>query len=166
MELHHCPQCGEQLTTKKEDTHNRLYCQLCKVFVYENPVPVVAGVILNTQGKILLIKRGVEPCIGSWTLPSGFIEINEKPDECIIREIKEETNLDCRIKNLLGAYQQKGWRYKSVIVLAYLLDILRGEPKAGDDAVDIQYFSYEHLPDIPFQSHRVIIEDVIGKKNI
>ena len=160
MKLLHCSQCGKKLITKTENERERLFCQNCQEFIYKNPIPVVAGVILEQGNRILLIKRGMEPCINKWALPSGFIEINESPKECIIREIKEETNLNCRIKYLFGVYQQKGWRYESVIVLAYLLDIITGEAKAGDDAIDVCYFDYKKLPDIPFKSHKEIINDI------
>jgi 8-oxo-dGTP diphosphatase len=160
MEPVHCPQCGSELIPRKENGYNRQFCPRCISFVYENPVPVVAGIILDVENRILLIKRGVDPCIGKWTLPTGFIEIGEHPDVCILREVKEETNLECNIKKLFGVYQQKGWKYRSVIVLAYLLDNLSGEAKAGDDAVDVRYYEYETLPDIPFESHRHIVRDV------
>jgi 8-oxo-dGTP diphosphatase len=156
----HCPCCGATLVPAEEDGHDRQFCASCKEFIYENPVPVVAGVILDREKRVLLVKRGVEPCIGTWTLPGGFIEIGEHPDDCILREIKEETDLDCRIRHLLGVYQQKGWKYRSVIVLAYLLDVVSGEPRAGDDAVDIRHYEYSHLPDIPFSSHREILADL------
>ncbi len=156
----HCLHCGSELIPRKENGCDRQFCPSCNAFVYENPVPVVAGIILDTASRVLLVKRGVEPCIGKWTLPSGFIEIGEHPDECILREVKEETNLECKIRKLLGVHQQKGWKYRSVIVLAYLLDIISGEPKAGDDAVDIGYYEYEALPDIPFSSHRNIVHDL------
>jgi 8-oxo-dGTP diphosphatase len=149
-----------------ENGYERQFCQSCSTFVYENPVPVVAGVILDPEHRLLLIKRGVEPCIGKWTLPTGFIEIGEHPDTCILREVKEETNLDCTIKRFFGVYQQKGWKYRSVVVLAYLLDPGSGEPRAGDDAVDIRYYEYVALPDIPFASHQNIVHDLFGRSHI
>ena len=160
MKLLYCPKCGGKLFTKKEDDKERLFCQRCKEFIYENPVPVVAAVILDKEKRILLVKRGEEPCTGRWALPSGFIEIDEIPEESVIREMREEVNLNCRIRSLLGLYQQRGWRYKSVIVLAYILDVIKGNAKAGDDAVDLRYFDYQNLPEIPFKSHREIIEDI------
>lgn len=165
MELLHCPQCGTKLIPRTENGYERLFCPRCKVFVYENPVPVVAGAILDEKERILLVKRGVEPCIGSWTLPSGFIEMGEHPDACVLREVKEETNLSCRIQRIIGLYHQKGWRYRSVIVLGYLLDRTGGAPQAGDDAVDVSYYPYEKLPAIPFASHRNIIDDLFQKRS-
>lgn len=164
MELRYCPQCGTKLLIKEEDDRERLFCPRCKKFVYENPVPVVAGAILDKEKRVLLIKRGIEPCIGSWALPSGFMEMDESPEESIIREMKEETNLDCRVSKLLGLYRQRGWRYSSVIVLAYILDAVAGKAKAGDDAVELRYFHYQDTPEIPFKSHRDIIRDIFFEK--
>ncbi len=160
MELRYCPECGSKLIPRTENSCERLFCSQCNVFVYENPVPVVAAAILDERKRILLVKRGIEPCIGSWTLPSGFIEMGEHPDACVLREVKEETNLSCTIKRIIGLYHQKGWRYRSVIVLGYLLDAIDGVPQAGDDAVDIGYYAFGQLPEIPFASHRDIIDDL------
>ena len=164
MELKYCPQCGKRLCVKKENGSNRLFCKNCNKFLYENPVPVVAGIVLDKNKRILLIKRGIEPNIGSWALPSGFMEIDESPDESIIREMKEETNLVCRIRKLLGTFKQKGFRYKNIIVLAYLLDVVKGIPEAGDDATALRFFDVQNLPEIPFTSHRKIIRTLFSKK--
>jgi ADP-ribose pyrophosphatase YjhB (NUDIX family) len=160
MELNFCPQCGCSLTKKTEGTYERKFCLQCKHFIYENPVPVVAGIILEQDKRILLVKRGVEPCIGKWTLPTGFIELHETPEQCVVREVFEETNLKCHTKSLFGVYQQKGWKYKSVVTIAYRLTIESGTLRAGDDASDARFFSYNELPDIPFISHCLIIKDL------
>lgn len=165
MEPVHCPQCGSTLISRRENGYDRQFCQQCDLFIYENPVPVVAGIILDEENRILLVKRGVQPCIGKWTLPTGFIEIGEHPDDCVLREVEEETSLECRIIRLFGIYQQEGWKYRSVIVIAYLLETVNGEPKAGDDAVDIRYYAHETLPDIPFASHRNIVSDLFATAN-
>ncbi len=165
MKLNYCPECGNHLEVKKENNREQLFCSACDKFVYQNPVPVVAGLIQNQKKEILLIKRGIEPCRGSWALPSGFMELDETPQQCVLREIKEETNLDCKIVHLLGVYQQKGWRYKSIIVIAYILEPIGGKPEACDDADELQYIPYKSLPQIPFKSHRKIIRDYFVNSN-
>ena len=165
MKLIYCPQCGTKLVVKKENNRSRFFCPSCGIFVYENPVPVVAGVTFDSRGRILLIRRGIEPAKGLWALPSGFMEMDESPAVSIVREMKEETGLECDVENLIGVYHQKGWRYKSIIVLGYHLKTVGGKIVAGDDAVDVRYFAYDDLPEIPFTSHRHIIEDICYRKN-
>lgn len=62
------------------------------------------GIILNEQGEILLLKRKKEPESGCWSLPGGAIEYGESAEKAIIREIKEETNLDCYSILFIGYY--------------------------------------------------------------
>jgi 8-oxo-dGTP diphosphatase len=164
MEYNYCPICGSKLITKNENGAKRHFCKVCNRFIYKNPVPVVAGVIPDSENRILLIQRGIEPCKGSWALPSGFIETNETPQECIVREMKEETGLDTQIKEVLGIYQQQGWRYSSIITIAFILNIEGGKPKAGDDADNLSFFSSNKIPEIPFSSHRKILKDYFNAK--
>ena len=63
----------------------------------------VAVIILNEENQVLLQKRSD---VGLWGIPSGHIEIGETVSEAAIREIKEETNLDIRIKKLIGVYSE------------------------------------------------------------
>jgi len=163
MEYKYCPKCGNELRIRIENGIERLFCQVCNHFIYKNPVPVVAGIILDSKKRILLVKRGIEPCKGEWSLPSGFIEIDETPEQCVLREMKEETGLECRKERLFGVYQQKGWRYSSIIILAYILNITGGEAKAGDDAADLCFYAYQDIPEIPFISHRKIIKDIFSE---
>jgi 8-oxo-dGTP diphosphatase len=163
VKLNNCPQCGSELVGKKEGEYERAYCEECGEFVYVNPVPVVAGVIQDESERVLLVKRGIEPCINRWSLPSGFIEINETPEEGVLREIKEETNLTCAIKRLQGVYQQRGWKYESIIVISYVLEVVSGRPRAGDDAIAVDFFGYDSLPEIPFASHREIIQSIFNE---
>ena len=65
----------------------RLFCPKCGKIYYENPIPVVAVIARDNQGRILLIKRKVEPCKGEWALPSGFMEIEETPVQAVLREL-------------------------------------------------------------------------------
>lgn len=68
----------------------------------------VAVIILNEENQVLLQKRSD---VGLWGIPSGHIEIGETVSEAAIREIKEETNLDIRIKKLIGVYSEPDLRF-------------------------------------------------------
>ena len=127
--------------------------------VYKTPKLTGDGVILE-NGEILLIKRKGEPFKGKWALPGGFVEYNEKVEDAVIREIREETGVNAEIKELVGVYSDpKRDPRGHTVSIVFLLDIISGEIKCGDDACDAKFFNLKKLPDLSFD-HDIIISDV------
>ena len=102
---------------------------------------VTVDAIIEQDGKILLIKRKDEPFAGAWALPGGFVEYNESTEDAIIREAKEETNLDIAIKTLLGVYSKPGRDPRGHVISICYLASATGEEKGGTDASDAKFFS-------------------------
>jgi 8-oxo-dGTP diphosphatase len=138
------------------DGHKRAFCPECSWIQYENPLPCVAAFVQNDQGEILLVKRGVVPAKGKWALPSGFIEIDETPEEACLRELEEETGLNGRIRGLLGVFNQKSFLYKNVLIIGYEVQAT-GAICPGSDSSEAVFFSPENLPEIAFPSHQEIV---------
>jgi len=157
--IKYCPQCKYPLRRIKINKRRRLVCQRCGWINYENPLPAVVAVVRNNK-KILLVKRGIEPHKGRWTLPSGFIEIEETPRVACLRELNEETNLEGKVLKIIGVYSQRSKMYKNILVVACEVGVEKEKPVAGDDAQEARFFPVERLPSIPFSSHRQIIEDL------
>ncbi len=104
--MNFCPVCRAELSIKKLESEDRerLICisQTCTFIHYDNPMPVVAAVI-EYQGKILLAHNVQWPA--KWFgLITGFLEKAETPEQGIVREVKEETNLDAKVESLIGLY--------------------------------------------------------------
>jgi NADH pyrophosphatase NudC (nudix superfamily) len=99
----YCPRCSAELICKKVDHHTRKVCPVCNFVIYRNPAPA-SSVIITQDDKILLVKRKYNPFKGDWSLPAGFIEYDESPEQCAIRETKEETNLDVKLNKLFDVY--------------------------------------------------------------
>ena len=158
----YCPLCGSVLSSREEEGRERLFCPSCQWIHYENPLPSAAALVQNDTGEILLVKRGVEPGLGMWALPSGFIEIDEMPDEACLRELKEETGLEGEILKLIGVYSQKSQVYKKVLIIGYEVSA-GGHLSPGSDSLKAEFFPLEEIPDIAFSSHREIIRDGLGK---
>ena len=156
----YCPFCGTPLENKIVEGKEHLYCPNCDMIIWENPVPVVACVVLNEKGEILLVKRGVPPAKGMWALPSGFMEIGEQPDETAKRELEEETGLIGEVEEIIGIYGQSSLKYRWIISIGYKLRVVGGELRAGDDAEEAKFFSLENLPEIPFSTHIKMIEKI------
>ncbi|MGS2779269.1 NUDIX domain-containing protein [Robertmurraya sp. GLU-23] len=62
----------------------------------------VAGLVINEHGEWLVVKKKYGGLKGKWSLPAGFVDEGETADEAVIREVKEETGLTCRVEQLLG----------------------------------------------------------------
>lgn len=155
-----CPYCGGALIIKRIDGQKRFLCAKCGKILYMNPVPAVSAVVINEK-KILLAKRKKLPKIGSWNLPGGFLEPYEQPEEGVLRELREETGLKGESPKLCCAVTQKSNRYGSVLVLGFIILKVKGKLTPGDDTSSVKFFELDHIPHIPFPSHRKIISKAI-----
>jgi ADP-ribose pyrophosphatase YjhB (NUDIX family) len=88
----YCPYCGTALERKGFDGRDRQFCPDCREFVFQNPAPVGAVVVVDGD-KALLVERGIPPDRGKWTAPAGFLEVDESAREGAARELEEEAGL-------------------------------------------------------------------------
>src|SRR5439155_6973225 len=86
-----------------EDRH-RLACAACGHIAYVNPRLVVTTLPITGDGQIVLLRRGLEPGLGSWAQPGGFLEIDETVAEGAVRETLEETGLVVEPGEVVGLY--------------------------------------------------------------
>jgi ADP-ribose pyrophosphatase YjhB (NUDIX family) len=100
--IQHCKSCGNTVTYRLPDdgdTRERAVCNACHTIHYENPLNVV-GTVPVWGNKVLLCKRNIEPRFGKWTLPAGFMELNETVAEGAARETVEEAGAQFEIQEL------------------------------------------------------------------
>lgn len=117
--------------------------------------------IIMQGDQILLGKRKAEPFKGSWGIFGGFIEWDEKPEDAVIRETKEESGLDVISMKLLGVYGDPHRHPRQVITLAYKVEV-KGEAKAGDDIEEIKWVNKDAIPkDLAFD-HNTILKDYLA----
>jgi thiamine-phosphate pyrophosphorylase len=158
MEKIFCPRCGTKLEKCLLENRERDFCPACRLPVYENPVPATAAVAFNESGDLLLVRRGQKPGRGKWCLPGGFQETGETPEQCTLREFKEETGLDGRVLGLIALEMGHNPQAGEVLVAGYRVRAGEGDLQPGDDAVAADYFPLERLPELAFLSHVRIIE--------
>ena len=159
-ELGFCRECGARLDRKMSEGRERFFCPECGEIRYRNASPV-AGVFVTRGDEILMIKRGHEPQKGTWSLPAGYLEFDEKPVEAARRELEEETGLKTEAEDLelvKGIQLEHPDQY--VVGFAYTVPLEKasGTIKAGDDAEDTRFFRLEEMEDrsSSFESPRII----------
>ena len=162
IKFKYCPKCGKELVTKKVRTHDRLVCSSCEFIFFQNPKPSV-GVFIIEDEKVLLAKRALPPFKGYWDSVGGFIEEGESPQETAIRETKEETGLDIKILEILGAGKDK-YGDQDIVPIAILAEITSGDPHPNDDVDQLEWFPLEKLPsDLAFESNKKALNLIKNK---
>ena len=158
QEVKFCQRCGFRLSIKQIDRRERPYCPSCGLTVFHDP-KVAVVVLIVQEGKLVLVRRDIEPFIGHWSFPSGYVDRAEAVESGALREVKEETSLEIRLKELLGVYSQQG---NPVIVVAYTAEIVGGSLQAGDEVQEVGLFALDELPPLPFPHDDKIIHDFLN----
>lgn len=125
------------------DNLERDVCETCGFISYANPKLVVGAVVSEKTGKILLCKRAIEPRAGFWTLPAGYLELNETPDAGAAREAMEEANAKIAIDCLLAVYSIPRISQVQMIYRAVLDD---PEISPGPESVEVGLFDWSEIP--------------------
>jgi 8-oxo-dGTP diphosphatase len=153
----YCRHCGHLMGKAQVGGRTRLVCPDCGFVLYQNPVPA-AGILVEMEDGVVLIRRGHAPHQGRWALPSGFIEADESTEEAAIRECKEETGLDVELIELFGVDSFPEGPIQSGIIIFYRARPVGGHLRPGDDAVEAAVFAPDALPaDVAFRTHRTVL---------
>jgi len=159
VEKLYCPYCGSLLGTTEWEGRTRPFCESEGRIVYENPIPAATGVVVDPEGRLLLVRRNREPGRGRWALPGGFVETGESPIEAAVRELHEETGLAVSEPSLIDIIHQKSEFYgTSLLIIGYHFGRFDGNPRPGDDAGEVLFFDREDIPELAFESHRLIVD--------
>ena len=143
--IKHCKSCGTAVVYRLPDdgdTKQRAVCPVCQTVHYENPLNVV-GTIPILGDKVLLCKRNIEPRWGKWTLPAGFMELNETVSEGAARETLEES----------GAQFEMGEFFSLVNIprvgqvhLFYRAQLLSDQFDPGFETLEARLFAEHEIP--------------------
>ncbi len=148
----YCPKCGSTLDLSGVEP----VCSECKFIFYQNSKPCV-GIIPIKDGRALLCKRGAEPYIHEYDIIGGFLGNGEHPLTGLVREVKEELDLDLdtniKVVDLLGFYiNNYGSELIKTLDIFYIGEIVSGTPKFQDDIEGLEWHPIANLPKSPLLS--------------
>ena len=101
----------------------------------------MGAVVIDGQGRLLMIKRGRDPGAGLWSIPGGRIEPGETDAEALVREMLEETSLTVQVGRLLGRVRRPGLDGAVIDIRDYAATVIGGTLRAGDDAADARWIA-------------------------
>lgn len=153
------------------DNRERLMCHDCGFIHYRNPVVVVGAVATWNEGvepageRILLCRRAIEPQVGLWTLPAGYLEMEETTEAGAVRETWEEAQARISIDRLLAVYNVPRL---SQVQTIYRATLLSPDIAPGEESLEVGLFAWEDIPweEIAFPTVRWALHQhrsVIGK---
>ncbi|OIQ77086.1 NADH pyrophosphatase [mine drainage metagenome] len=142
--IRHCTACGTPVTYRvpEGDSRRRAMCPACGHIQYENPRNIV-GTIPAWDSQVLLCRRAIEPRLGLWTLPAGFMEIGESTEAGALRETREEAGAEVALDGLYAVI--------NVLPANQVYFFYRGaltEPRwqAGEESLEVRLFAEAEIP--------------------
>jgi ADP-ribose pyrophosphatase YjhB (NUDIX family) len=143
--LNFCSRCGAELLfgmVPGED-RQRSACPSCGHISYVNPRLVVTVLPITDDGRIVLLRRGIEPGLGAWAQPGGFLEVDETVAEAAVRETLEETGLVIAPGEIVGLYTRLE---AAVVVLVFEARVVGGTQGLTPEALEIEAFAPDAIP--------------------
>ncbi len=134
----------------------RPVCPQCGWIHFIDP-KVAAAVLIEQDGRVLLVRRANEPFRGLWTLPAGFINGGEDPAEAAARECLEETGLFVNITRVLDVIAGREHERGADFIIVYHAEVLRGELIPADDADAAEWFARNELPPLAFRATQKVL---------
>jgi ADP-ribose pyrophosphatase YjhB (NUDIX family) len=163
VEFRFCPRCGGAFQRRlvKKNEPERLVCGGCAFIFYQDP-KVVAGTVFMLDGGIVLLRRGVEPGLGKWVFPGGYVDRNEAVHDAAVRETKEECNLDVKLGELLNVYS---YANSAHVIIVYAAEVVGGSLRAADECTEAGIFKPAQIPwkEIAFVSTHDALRDYLDR---
>ncbi len=143
-----CLRCGTLLAWRHlpGDSRPREVCPSCGWVHYRAP-KLGAGVWIEQNGQLLLIRRADPPWQGYWNLPAGYVEVDEPPDQAAAREAQEETGLEVRIVRLVDALFFDDDPRGNGVLLLYAAEVVGGVLRGSAEGEELAFFPPDAIPD-------------------
>ena len=158
-----CPMCGGALEPRaiKQNEPERLVCVRCGFVFYLDPKVAVGTIIRDDDGRIVLVKRAIEPGYGKWVYPGGYVDRGELVKDAAVREAREEAGLQVRLERLINVYSYPG---RAPVVIVYAATIVGGTLMVDDEGLEARFFRAEEIPwdELAFPSTHDALREYLG----
>ena len=155
----YCPRCGGGLEERFIEFEQRIrkVCTGCAFIFYLNP-KVVAGAVPRDRDRIWLLRRNIEPGIGRWTFPGGYVDLGERVPDAAVRETLEETLLQVRLDSLLNVYS---YSTVGIVLVVYRATVIGGTAGVTSESQEVRAFALDEIPwdELAFPSTREALTD-------
>jgi ADP-ribose pyrophosphatase YjhB (NUDIX family) len=115
-------------------------------------------VLVEREGKVLLVRRRTGAGAGAWSIPAGFVDVGEDPALAAARECREETGLEVEIGDPLVVVAGREHPRGADVVIVYRSRAGQGKPAAADDADEVAFFPPDELPPLAFGATRIALD--------
>lgn len=164
--IKHCRNCGSVVVYRLPDdgdTKLRAICTVCHTVHYENPLNVV-GTLPYWGDQVLLCKRNIEPRLGKWTLPAGFMELDETTAEGAARETTEESGAQFEMQELFSVISVPR---VGQVHLFYLAKLLSDQFDPGYETMEARLFNEQDIPwdELAFRTTKVTLERFFAERH-
>lgn len=158
-----CPLCGAPLAREPvpPDHREQQVCSRCRFVFYLNP-KVVAATLPEQDGAVLLTRRSINPGIGLWTFPGGFVDFGESVTDAAVRETFEETGLTVDLTGLHNVYSYPG----APVIVVYTARVLAGTLTTCDENDALEWVVPDAIPwdTLAFPSTREALREWVAAK--
>jgi 8-oxo-dGTP diphosphatase len=156
MDINFCPRCGAGMMLQDKFGMVRPVCPQCGWIYFADP-KVAAAVLVEVDGRVLLVRRANDPYRGLWTLPAGFVNKGEDPAKAAARECLEETGLSVKVTRVLDVIAGREHKRGADFIIVYLAEVISGELMPSDDADAVEWFTRNNLPPLAFTATQKIL---------
>jgi ADP-ribose pyrophosphatase YjhB (NUDIX family) len=158
-----CPSCAGPLEPRvlKPGDPSRLVCAQCGFVFYLDPKVAVGTIIAAGDGRLVLVKRAIDPGYGLWVFPGGYVDRGEEITAAAVREAREESGLDVRLDGLVNIYS---YPRRPLIIVVYAATAIGGELCADDECLEAKMFTPHEIPwsELAFQSTNEALRDYLA----
>lgn len=155
--MNFCSQCGERVEQRipAGDNRERYVCTACGTIHYQNPL-IIAGCLPIYNDRVLLCRRAIEPRLGYWTLPAGFMENGESTEAAALRETLEEACAEVEIQSL---YTLTSIVHVNQVQMIYLARLPVPKFAPSEESLEVRLFAEDEIPwdELAFETIRQIL---------
>jgi 8-oxo-dGTP diphosphatase len=160
---HYCVLCGTELGVRVIEGREVEACPNDDFVLWHDP-KVTTAVVIEFDGGVVLGRRAIEPRLGFWCLPGGFVNDDEDPWDAAARECMEEICAKVELVRLIGVYHIAKKGAPSMIGIAYQARLAEdSRPSPGAEMLEVGVFDLDSLPVLAFPSHYTVLAEHVGQ---